>query len=117
MKLYTVRTPHQSNYPNPIRLEVGQMVILGKLDDGPENWRNWRYCYTLDRQSEGWVPEQFIEKKGEHGVITEAYCAHELTVSGGEQVKFFRELNGWGWCQLNSTDEEGWIPMECLTEC
>ena len=114
VKIYTVNKPHQSSYPNPIRLDVGQKVKLGKLDDGPENWRNWRYCYSLDLQSEGWVPEQIIEKEGEQGVITEAYSAHELTVAGGERVWLERELNGWGWCTLEDTDEAGWIPMECL---
>lgn len=39
---YKVIKAHISNYPQPIQLSKGQRVILGKLDDGPQGWRNWR---------------------------------------------------------------------------
>ncbi|MBY0087533.1 ligand-binding protein SH3 [Brevibacillus sp. M2.1A] len=107
---------HRSNYPNPITLVEGQRVRIGKLYDGPENWQNWRYCYTLDEQQlEGWVPEQIIEKDGEIGILTTTYTAKELNVDAGDRVVFMHELNGWSWCELESTGECGWIPNECLS--
>lgn len=51
---------HRSNYPNPITLVEGQRVRIGELYDGPENWKNWRYCYTLDEQLEGWIPNECL---------------------------------------------------------
>lgn len=111
---YKVIKAHVSNYPQPIQLSVGQRVILGKLDDGPEGWRNWRYCYTLDKKMEGWVPEQIIEQIDTEGIITETYSANELNVNEDDVVVMFKELNGWGWCQAASKDELGWIPLENL---
>lgn len=88
---------------------------MGELYDGPENWHNWRYCHTLDEQLEGWVPEQIIEKDGEIGILTTAYTAKELNVDAGDRVVSMHELNGWSWCELESTGEYGWIPNDCLS--
>ncbi|WP_339322576.1 SH3 domain-containing protein [Paenibacillus sp. FSL W8-0194] len=101
-QFYSVHTRHRSNYPHPIRLIQGQTVVLGRIDDDPEGWKNWRYCYTLDGGMEGWVPEQIIEKNGTEGRITENYCAHELDVDEGDTVELFKELNEWGWCRMAS---------------
>ncbi|CAH8718789.1 SH3 domain-containing protein [Paenibacillus thiaminolyticus] len=109
---YRVIKAHRSNYPQPIRLSAGQRVILGRLDDGPEGWRNWRYCYTLDRKLEGWVPEQIIEKRDQEGIILEAYCAHELNVDPGDIVNVHRELNKWVWCRREGEEEWGWVPLD-----
>lgn len=61
-----------------------------------------------------WVPEQIMEKDREIGILTTAYTAKELDVDAGDHVIFMHELNGWSWCELESTGECGWIPNECL---
>ncbi|MED5016591.1 SH3 domain-containing protein [Paenibacillus chibensis] len=113
-QIYHVITSHRTNYPKPIQLTQGQTVLLGRMDDDPEGWKNWRYCYTIDRTMEGWVPEQIIQKNGAEGIITEDYCANELNVNEGDIVELFRELNDWGWCRRNEEEEMGWIPMRNL---
>ncbi|WP_238351975.1 SH3 domain-containing protein [Brevibacillus brevis] len=42
-----------------------------------------------------------------------------ITLVEGQRVKigelYVHELNGWSWCELESTGECGWIPNECLS--
>ncbi|MCP3774843.1 SH3 domain-containing protein [Paenibacillus sp. MZ04-78.2] len=110
---YNVIKPHRSEYPQPIRLSAGERVILRELYDGPEGWPNWRYCYTLDRKQEGWVPEQIIEKRDQEGIIRESYSANELNVDPGDIVNGHRELNQWVWCQREGEEAEwGWVPLD-----
>lgn len=110
--VHIVTKQHTSNYPNPIRLLKGQYVIVGKKYEGNEGWNNWIYCYTKDKQLEGWVPEQIIQIQAERGVILEDYTAKELDVSVGEQIEIYKELNGWVWVKKISNSEEGWVPKE-----
>ncbi|MEK3745142.1 SH3 domain-containing protein [Brevibacillus sp. FSL K6-0770] len=110
---YKVMIQHRINYPTPIELTQGQTVILGRVDDDPDGWRNWRYCYTLDHSMEGWVPEQIIQAKDKDGIITENYSAKELDVNEGDTVELLQELNGWGWC-MSTNREYGWVPMRNL---
>ncbi|MEI5908216.1 SH3 domain-containing protein [Bacillus spongiae] len=114
--VYIVTKEHTSNYPNPIRLFKGQIVIVGKKYESYENWDNWIYCYTKDRQLEGWVPEQIIHMQGEHGLILENYIAKELEVNVDEQLIKFKELNGWLWVKKITNSEEGWVPKENVKE-
>ncbi len=34
-----------SNYPNPIRLEEGDVVKMIESCAGQENWENWMFCH------------------------------------------------------------------------
>ncbi|MBS4535715.1 hypothetical protein GOQ29_08815 [Clostridium sp. D2Q-14] len=100
---------HKSNYPDPITLEKGERVLVGKKYDGKEDWLNWRYCYRLDNSQEGWIPEQILNISSEYGVLKEDYTARELTIKKGKRVKGINELNGWIWCR-DMKGREGWIP-------
>ena len=64
--------PHRSNYPDPICLEVGDAVALGRKDDQYPGWI-WVICPS---GNEGWAPESFIriDTPGS-GVATTTYTA------------------------------------------
>ena len=113
--IYKVIKAHKSNYPNPITIKKGTKLRIGDKYNGPENWQNWWYCYTLDNETEGWVPEQLLSIENEIGIILEDYTAKELNVEMGEVVKGIKELNGWLWCVKITDKDEGWLPKEKLT--
>lgn len=97
---YIVIKSHVSNYPDPIRLEEGDVVKMIESYDGPENWENWMFCHEEKYDRKGWVPEQIIMKNiTDVGIITKQYTAKELNVSIGERLIGLEELNGWVWCE------------------
>ncbi|KFN03753.1 hypothetical protein D0U04_19780 [Bacillus clarus] len=111
---YIVIQSHESNYPDPICLEKGDVVFIGEKYKGPENWDNWVYCCEEKYNRKGWVPEQIIRRgTGEAGIITEQYTAKELNVNSGEMLQGDRELNGWIWC-VKIEGEAGWVPKQSL---
>lgn len=114
---YIVIESYQSNYPYPIIIKKGMKVIVGDKYNGEENWDNWRYCSTLDNETQGWVPEQLLVIENEYGILLEDYTAKELNVEKGEIVKGIKELNGWLWCIRLLDKDEGWLPKEKLRIC
>ena len=66
----------------------------------------------MDRTQAGWVPEQLIQAKEKFRLMIEDYSAKELNVDRGEKLVGLRELNGWIWCQKESSGEVGWVPKE-----
>ncbi|MGN5651515.1 SH3 domain-containing protein [Bacillus sp. Brlt_9] len=111
---YIVIKSHVSNYPDPIRLEEGDIVKMIESYAGPENWENWMFCHEEKYNRKGWVPEQIIMKNTTGvGIITKQYTAKELNVSIGERLIGLEELNGWVWCEKTG-GEDGWVPKENL---
>lgn len=111
---YTVIESYKTNYPNPITIKKDMKVTIGDLYIGEENWENWRYCYTLDNENQGWVPEQLLGIENNHGIVLDDYTAKELNVEKDEIVKGVKELNGWLWCIRLLDNDEGWLPKEIL---
>ncbi len=114
MKRYRVIRSRSSDYPEPIRLERGDIVILGEVFTGHGNWPDWIRC---SREGvSGWVPRQIIEPLDEgRGRAGENYLARELDVEAGELLLSERELNGWIWCcREQDEDDKGWVPLENL---
>lgn len=111
---YVVVKPHQSEFPNPIRLKTGDRFSVGEIYEGPEPWANWYLCSALG-QEPGWVPMQAISFQDDGmGTATMDYTAQEMDVVLGETVKGGRKLNGWVWCSSVAADREGWVPEENL---
>lgn len=111
---YIVIKSHVSNYPNPIRLEEGDVVKMIESYAGPENWENWMFCHEEKYNRKGGVPEQIIRKDmNRTGIIIKQYTAKELNVSIGERLIGLEELNGWVWCE-GRDGEKGWVPKENL---
>jgi Variant SH3 domain. len=113
---YQVNEDHKPNNMNPIRVSKGETVKLGKISDEEDGWNNWIYCYSLNNESEGWIPEQIIQIENEYGILLDNYCAKELNVSKGEAVVGELELNGWVWCSIIKDFEEGWLPKEKIMQ-
>jgi len=119
---YIVIENHRTEYPNPIKLEKGEKVILGEKSEETigetqydENWPNWIFCTKSDNSNKGWVPEQIIQKDENcYGYVIENYSAKELDINKGTAVEGIKELNGWLWLKNIQSNEIGWVPMDKL---
>ncbi len=101
---------HISQYPNPIIVNAGDVVITGSEDS---EWSGWIFCTNIQSNVSGWVPQQIISVLTvERGIILEDYSAVELNVLPEQQVSIERELNGWAWCC--DGEQRGWLPLEKL---
>ncbi len=99
-------TPHTSAYPDPIRFQPGDPLVLGERDGEYPGWIRVR---TADGNA-GWAPEQLIEIQSQtRGVALASYTARELDTEAGEVLVCHRELNGWLWVE-NSRGATGWVP-------
>jgi len=108
---YLVKTPHTSNYPNPIHFKAGDFVQVGKT--GPD-FPGWIWVTTADG-NQGWAPIQFIQvdEVSKNTTAIQDYFAQELNTKIGEKLVLHYELNGWGWVE-NKDHECGWVPMETI---
>lgn len=111
---YKVIEEHKTNNRNPIKVEKGETVKLGRKSDEDDGWNNWIYCYSLQSNSEGWTPAQIIQGQNEYGIVLNDYSAKELEVNKGDIVDGELELNGWLWCSRLIDLEDGWLPTEKL---
>ena len=101
-------TAHASAYPNPIRFEAGDRLVLGERDD---EYPGWIRVTTADG-NEGWAPEQSVDSLSRtEGLAIENYTARELNTVTGETLVCRRELNGWLWVE-NDRGESGWVPKK-----
>lgn len=101
---------HISQYPNPIIVDAGDIVITGREDS---EWIGWVFCTNIQSNVSGWVPQQIISvDSADRGIILEDYSAVELNVLPEQQVSIERELNGWAWCC--DGEQRGWLPLEKL---
>ena len=102
---------HVSNYPNPIRFQMGDRLVLGRFDD---EWPHWIRTKTNDG-NEGWAPIQFIEvgENQSQGIAKCDYCAFELNTVLGEKLWVHQELNEWVLAE-NSADLKGWVPANTV---
>lgn len=113
---YQVIKKHINEFPNPITFSKGEKLLIGEKSDEHEAWDNWYFCETQD-QLKGWVPGQIIKwLNDEEGEALENYYAKEMDVGEGEILMGERVLNGWVWCKNLTSNEEGWVPAENLTQ-
>lgn len=106
---YKVKKEYRSQYKDPLVLNIGDVVTLGK-EETEEKWKGWIWAEHNSRS--GWIPLQIIEAMPESkGKIKENYSAKELDVKKGDVVVSIKEINGWLWV-MNERNEEGWIPAE-----
>jgi hypothetical protein len=115
MKKCKVLKGYKTKYTNPIKVKMGDLVLLGK-EEAEEKWKGWIWAETLDQK--GWIPMQnvSIALNKKQGIILEDYSAQELTVIRSSFVYKIHSLNGWSWCKYAASGEEGWLPNEILRE-
>lgn len=113
MEITTVIKSYQKQYLDPIQLNVGDIVVLGK-EETEEKWIGWIWAET--KNNSGWIPIQivFFSEDKKTGVILEYYSASELSIDLGDKLQVLKSLNGWLWVKNLETNEEGWIPSECI---
>ncbi|WP_340616910.1 SH3 domain-containing protein [Xenorhabdus entomophaga] len=105
-----VTRDYASAYPNPIKLQVGDVVSVSYSDLEYPFWV-WT---TNDSNISGWVPQQILHFiPPNKAICLENYTAHELTVKTGECLYLENTLNGWYWAHKES-GETGWIPQEYI---
>ena len=102
-----VKSPYRSAYPDPLKLKPGEKVKLGK---GISEWSGWAWCEDKNGKT-GWVPESYLQIKGNSGKLLFDYDATELTVKKGEELKILKEQSGWLWCE-NRKGDYGWVPKD-----
>jgi hypothetical protein len=102
---------YERQYLNPIVLDIGDKVLLGN----EEKWKGW--IWAESEYNSGWIPMQIIEFSSDQksGIISKKYSAQELSVQKYDSVVIIESLNGWVWVKNILTNEEGWIPSECVS--
>lgn len=100
---------HKASYLDPISLDKGDSVSLGREDD---EYPGWIWTIARDGKS-GWVPIELLAIDGKIAIAKQAYDARELDMAAGVEVKVLRELNGWAEVS-DDAGRCGWIPSSTL---
>jgi uncharacterized protein YgiM (DUF1202 family) len=100
---------YQAAYPDPLMVKMGEKLSVGEHD---ARWPAFVWC-TNSSGKGGWVPEQFLERKGKIGFARCNYDAAELSAEAGEELTVQGEAGGWLWC-TNERGQSGWIPVDNL---
>ncbi len=102
---------HKSNYPNPVEFNSKDLLEVGAKD---MEYAGWIWVVTRDG-NQGWAPIEYIEllDKANQGIAKFDYCARELDVTVGEQIKIENTLCGWHYA-TNSRSQSGWVPQDCV---
>lgn len=98
---------YESAYPNPIRVSEREELTV---EERETDWDGWLWCVDAEGR-EGWIPEAYVERRGDRWVSLESYVARELTVEPGERLTAHDAVAGWEWCE-KPTGEAGWVPAE-----
>jgi hypothetical protein len=102
-----VKTAYTSAYPDPLKLDKGQILSIGQKES---DWSGWLWC-TDHNNISGWVPESYIRIEENEAVMLCDYDATEMTVRPGDQLIIINEESGWYLC-LDQKGNKGWVPKE-----
>ncbi|HSJ58583.1 MAG TPA: SH3 domain-containing protein [Anaerolineae bacterium] len=105
-----VLSDYQSMYPDPIAIRAGDRLAV---EERESEWAGWVWC-TAPGGKSGWVPERYVERRGDGAIALCDYDATELTVRAGEMVTATTHEAGWRWC-TNARGDSGWVPDEHLS--
>ena len=107
--LARVSADYQAAYPDPLILAAGDSVRVIKRD--PE-FPGWLWC-TDQRGKSAWVPESYLDLRGNSGVLRQNYSSAELTVCAGEQLTLLKFECGWFWA-CRASGQPGWVPEKVI---
>jgi len=107
--IYRVIAAYRSPYTDPWLIRVGEELTIGEKET---EWSGWVWC-TNRHGTSRWVPETYVERKGDVCIARRDYEATELAVSAGEELIAGQEESGWFWC-TNREGQSGWVPIENL---
>lgn len=100
---------YRAAYPDPLVLRAGDRVTVAEKKS---EWPGWLWCTDTGGKA-GWVPADYIERKGDTGTLVVDYDARELSVSAGDELQVLKEQSGWAWCRKPNGDL-GWVPLKIL---
>ena len=106
-RICRVIAAYQSPYTDPVAFGDEEEVAIGKKES---EWPGWTWCTKRDGESR-WVPEAYVERRGDTGVMRRDYEATELSVAVGEELLMGEEESDWVWC-TNQEGHSGWVPMD-----
>jgi len=105
MRRAWVIAAYESPYIDPCTFSAGEELTIGKRES---EWDGWVWCTNQEGKSR-WVPEVYVERRGDTCVMLRDYEATELSVSVDEKlVVTGEEESGWVWC-TNQTGQSGWV--------
>ena len=105
-----VVSDYTAAYPDPLFLSAGEELTTSEKES---EWSGWLWCTNQNGKS-GWVPEAYVERKGNMCLALCDYDATELSVRAGEKLIMSKEASGWIWC-TNKEGQSGWVPAEHLS--
>jgi hypothetical protein len=102
-----VISEYQTPYSEPLVISAGEELVM---DEKESEWSGWIWCTNQDGKSR-WVPEKYVERRGDIAIALYDYEATELSVSVGEELSMGKEESGWIWC-TNQEGQSGWVPAD-----
>jgi len=104
---------YQAPYADPIVVNEGDEVTIdsGKKTD----LAGWVWCTNRAGKS-GWVPETYIQRRGDLGYMRCDYDAIELTIQVGELLTVHKAESGFLWV-TNQAGQDGWVPSTHVELC
>lgn len=100
---------HSASYADPIRVDVGQSVLLTERE---EIWDRHRWVWAEADGRSGWVPDDLVIDDRTAG---RAYSAVELDVVPETVLDVIHQSHGWAWCR-NAVGSSGWVPLRTLSK-
>ena len=97
---------YESPYSDPIVVNEGDEIIIDARKK--TDWAGWVWC-TNRAGKGGWVPESYIERRGDMGTMRCDYNAIELTLRVGELLSVHKAESGFFWV-TNQGGQDGWVP-------
>lgn len=102
-----VISPYQSPYTDPWTLRTSEEL---KVSEKESEWPGWLWCTKRDGESR-WVPESYLERRGDTWIARRDYEATELSVNAGETLVMGAQESGWVWC-TKPAGQSGWVPLD-----
>ena len=104
--LLRVIADYQAPYPDPIQVNAGDEISL----DVSKKTDLVGWAWSTDQAGKsGWVPESYIERHGDTGIMRCDYDAIELTIHIGELLTAHKAESGFFWV-TNQAGRQGWVP-------
>ncbi len=107
--IYRVVRAHEPDHADPFVLRKGEMVPFERRRT---KWDGWLWCSKTTGES-GWVPESWVNLRGDICVVQRDYNAFELAVQPGEMLDAILTESGW-LLAISSTGTTGWVPLKCV---
>lgn len=101
---------HKASFDYSAVFKKGDKVKVAREDpDMP----GWYWCESKDGVW-SWIPEEYLDRHGTKGTVTDNYDTTELTVEVGDTLDYVTEVKFWTLCRAHD-GKEGWVPTANLT--